>query len=625
MATPPGHRVLTLQISGTGVLASFSEELQVPVPKNVRAGDVKRMLAGLLILPEDRISLMVTSSSGAVGKAADGDQLPNVVSVVGITSFERERHEYSCPHAIIGAGHMGLRMALTFVQEREFSFVQIDRNGKLGGTAWLHHANPTSKVQSEFGTYHLDYSVHNPAPTGLPPWPSRAELLRHFETVCDRWGLRGYMKFYKEMTGMEMVKEGSKQEYKLRLTSTDPDDSDDDDKESTIVASSVLCFPGNLSIARRVTFKGEDIFGGCISYGMFGEVDYSVIRDQPVALVGFGAFAVENIRTCCEQHASHIYLICRKKNLCMPRMVSWWLNNSILPVGAAATLKAMEVVYKMIGEDPWSYHSVKANSSKTAVTIDQSARFGIGDIYFLSRYYGKTEVVPGEVGKLTRHQVHIPANAAGGTKARALDATVLLKMLGFDPDFSVDKLMQVKVMTGYWCDGDHCRAVCSEFRSVYAQKFGGTSLSPFAIDACYMLMHVLHFPADFRQMMDSGMMPKHKADKKYPAVVQEAKSGQMMSILLGSLNPFIAQKLAGFDSIKRDRNLAVHSLEEVQKAAEDEWFEYCQLFRDEGDQRPFPPYPYPAEMLKAMVAEQDKAGMLETQRKSGRGQRIAGA
>ncbi|CAE7923793.1 unnamed protein product [Symbiodinium necroappetens] len=76
---------------------------------------------------------------------------------------------------------------------------------------------------------------------------------------------------------------------------------------------------------------------------MFDETDYDALTGKRVAIVGFGAFAVENIRTCCEHRVDKIFLVCRRKNLCMPRMVSWWINGSAFPVSSADVLREMEV------------------------------------------------------------------------------------------------------------------------------------------------------------------------------------------------------------------------------------------------------------------------------------------
>ena len=73
-------------------------------------------------------------------------------------------------------------------------------------------ANKTSKLQTELGTYHLQYDEQNPVrpiwksisvygplgpsvspnpskvPTDMPTWPSRDELLQHFAKAVLRFG-----------------------------------------------------------------------------------------------------------------------------------------------------------------------------------------------------------------------------------------------------------------------------------------------------------------------------------------------------------------------------------------------------------------------------------------------------
>mmetsp|Transcript_56498 Transcript_56498/g.98434 ORF Transcript_56498/g.98434 Transcript_56498/m.98434 type:complete len:88 (+) Transcript_56498:2-265(+) len=75
--------------------------------------------------------------------------------------------------------------------------------------------------------------------------------------------------------------------------------------------------------------------------------------------------------------------------------------------------------------------------------------------------------------------------------------------------------------------------------------------------------------------------------------------------------PWLPIKMAVLNGIKRGKMQGCHSTERIQKMAEDEWYHYCELFKAEGDNRPFPPYPYPIDVLQAQIEEQDQSGALK--------------
>ena len=69
-----------------------------------------------------------------------------------------------------------------------------------------HEANTTSKLQTELGTYHLQYDEarlfcgatfwtknatweDNPVPKNMSTWPSTAELVKHFQEVAEEYGI----------------------------------------------------------------------------------------------------------------------------------------------------------------------------------------------------------------------------------------------------------------------------------------------------------------------------------------------------------------------------------------------------------------------------------------------------
>merc|ERR1712217_856096 len=88
-------------------------------------------------------------------------------------------------------------------------------------------------------------------------------------------------------------------------------------------SSNVTMFPGPLTHPRRNTWPGEDVFGGPIGYGHSSEFDYNNVKGNQGILIGMGAFAHENIRTCCEHGVKKVFNIARHFNLLLPRTCSW--------------------------------------------------------------------------------------------------------------------------------------------------------------------------------------------------------------------------------------------------------------------------------------------------------------
>ncbi|CAE7320740.1 TNPO1 [Symbiodinium sp. CCMP2456] len=392
----------------------------------------------------------------------DHEEVRRKVNVKGIKSFKPERTKYEDPFLIIGAGHIGLRHGLFLLQNDHPNFIIVDRRDKVGGTSWISQANKTSKLQTELGTYHLQYDEQNPVPTDMATWPSRDELLDHFAKVSSEYGLMPYIQLETNVKAITVSGNSCAHgplEVSLEATQNytgvlPPEPTGKGVKQLRV--SSVFMYPGNLSFPRQETYLGEDLFGGMIEYAMFDTIDYDqAARGKDVMIAGHGAFGVENIRTCCEFSAKRIYMVCRRTNLACPRVSSWFCNQSHPAIPCSLFLESMEPAYRLIGYDPWSYHSVTYNAARTSAQISQKARFGIGDVYFLALSMGKCEVIVDEVKRLSEGRVHLQSG-------RELSVQTILKVFGFVGDQEVDRLLKIKSMYGYWADADNRRFTASE-------------------------------------------------------------------------------------------------------------------------------------------------------------------
>lgn len=586
-----------LQIHGT------QEQMTLPVLTSTTVYEVKKMIAVRLGVEPSDMEFVI--KQGCFYRTqTDTEEVRRKVVIRGIKSFTRVRMAWNEPLTIIGAGHLGLRLLMHFLKHEEQNVVLYETKGDVGGTSWIEQANKTSKLQTELGTYHLQFDEDYTVPTNMSTWPNRDELLQHFRQVSRDYGLYPYIRLNTTVKSM-IVDKGPRtgspnladQTYKLELESGVP--SEVEKKLEEVSAAGIFLFPGNLSVPRRETYTGEDLFGGSIHYAMHDNVDYTTCEGQEVAIVGHGAFAVENIRTCCEYSCKKIWLICRRKNLSCPRVTSWFINQAHSAISGRLMMESMQPMYDLIGFDPWTYYAVIANEKRTTVTISQKARFGIGDVYFLAIAMGVCEVVVDQIKRLSRHTVHLE----GGTK---LGCTVMLKLLGFTGQWDNDRLMGVKELTGFWVNEDCRRALFAEPISVSASNFGGTSFSPGARAWIEYFSYFIWFPKDFASVVP--LLPRHKADPQTdrPAYVIDARHGASTGITLDAAVLALQESGAKRGLLKRNKQLECHPPRIFLEECAAEWEEYGRKLERQGAPRSAPLYPYTHEMVDAFLQEELK-------------------
>lgn len=600
---PPSLSVKEVQIKIPGC----NEVLTLPVYTNTKVIEVKTLLEDRLGVDADRLRLVYKTGSN-YRQHQDCDEIARHVVLHGVKSFRRVKKHYEFPHLIIGAGHIGLKFAMTWLMEGVTNFLVVDRKAQVGGTSWLDQANSTSRLQTEVGVYHLEYHENHGWPDWASdnPWPSRDKLLEHFQDVSERYGLLPYVRLNTSANSLNVIgKEYWSQSYEVTMKTKGKE-------EEVFRAASVSLFPGNLTNPKRVTYPGEDTFEGDIVYGISNAFNYEKVRGNNVMIVGSGAFAVENVRTCVEFCAKKVYMVCRRKTISMPRLVSWFINQSAQAISAKLTLDAMTPMYDLIGVDQWSYYSVISNEARTNVTIKQKARFGIGDVYFLAAACGYCEHIVDDTKRVSGNTIHLNS----GRKLE--DVRSILKLCGFNGEFANDRLLKIKELYGWWVNKDYRRYIVAEPIFVDAGNFGSTSFSPGAINWSETQAHLLMYPKDWEPLYEGNCFPVHEADEEIsrPAYVVEALHGSLVGLTLGAMVRGIAERSMVTGPLKRQRQLEIHPPEKFLECCKREWNEWKTTIEDLG-YTGAPEYPYTLDMVKDLM-QQEMTELARQQARMGR-------
>lgn len=289
-----------------------------------------------------------------------------------------------------------------------------------------------------------------------------------------------------------------------------------------------------------------------------------------------------------------------------PRPASWFVNQANPPISAAQMIDMLAVSYvkyvKVNGEvfNPWTCHSVYANSSRTHATIMQKTRFGIGDVYFLAQAYGLLDIIVDEVKRCTYHTLHLE----GGGK---IECDVVLKCTGCLGDWKVDKLMRIKEMRGLYVNGDFRRACSGEADGINAAQFAATTAGPGYYSMTKQVIHFWDVPNDWHRLLDQNVLenlPCHKAGEptdEFPAYFFSAAHSQGAGIALGSMSPLLAAKEAKDGEYKNFIQMHCCPPERIIAEAKADWEQYEEKFRKHGmvpEDAPYIPYLYSFEDIK---------------------------
>lgn len=378
-----------------------------------------------------------------------------------------------------------------------------------------------------------------------------------------------------------------------------------EDQQTNIVnVSAMFNYCGSMTKNREIEYPGEEVFGGMIGYGMNDGTPYDALKGSCTAVLGNGAFAVENIRTCCEFEAEKCYLITRRKNLASPRVACWFAHQGPAPTPARLILKMFEPMYKLAGfGDPWEFWSIHASKDRMNVTIIQNSRFGIGDVTFLAMIYGKAEYVEDLLKRCSRLTLHL-------VSGRTLhNVNNIIKSLGLIGDFEVDRLHKMKQMVGSFCDGDWRRTLTMDAPGMNAANFTSFSVLG-SIGFSRTQKYILDHPKEFFKIQGDLMpqLPVHRAEEKEekPAYVYGVKHAMAAGILLESMMPKVQQLGALDGEYKHKLYHASHPTDYMLKQVKASWDAYQETWQAQGSNHEYVPYPYTRAMIDEYFQEYSK-------------------
>ena len=219
-----------------------------------------------------------------------------------------DRGKAAPPHlvevAVVGAGMAGLIVLSAFASLCDV--ICLERSNSVGGV-WHTCANPFSRVNSSEPSYRLPVSKNVPNTNHS----HHTEILEDTLSLIMQRDLIGRIFTKIDVTKVEKRNGEVNRSQKVWLLEGKAEAVEREVHLQSSVA--VLCVNRRLGAPRNLVIPGEAHFNGKILRGLFGDTKGLKASGKRVLLLGMGAFALENMRTCLEMGAVHSTIVARRR------------------------------------------------------------------------------------------------------------------------------------------------------------------------------------------------------------------------------------------------------------------------------------------------------------------------
>jgi len=321
---------------------------------------------------------------------------------------------------VVGAGVTGLYAARR-LKEKGLTCCVLDERDMVGGI-WSRYANRTSQVNSSEGAYRL---IEKQTRCNRDHSTTR-EILEDIAQLAEETHDRLYLQ-----TRVEQVRK-SGDGYEVRLTR---------DRQAVRLKckGAILAINDRVGAPRKIQWKDEARFQGPILSGFADSTAGFDWRGKRVAIVGMGAFAVENARTALEGGADQVTVICRRHGTVCPKIIDYL--NFATPYDQdfkhprKSNMRNMLLwknLYKLSGAtEPECWMGKIKHDGHT---------ISVSDIWFIAHHLKKLHTVKGTVAQMDQKGVVLD-------QGRFIEADVVVNCVGFERNAPVAKALSAYAET----------------------------------------------------------------------------------------------------------------------------------------------------------------------------------
>lgn len=319
---------------------------------------------------------------------------------------------------IVGAGLAGLVVAAEFRKAGVRMLAVLEKGAVVGGT-WRLYGNATSRVNTSEPAYRLEVPRSHPNTNHS----HRSEILKDTTRLIEQHALVECIHTHSEVNCASSTTNGWLLcGWRAQVAFALP------------CLRVVLCTNRRLGRPRQMHLPGEQTFRGMVLRGIGGDVDELQCRGTRVAILGMGAFAIENMRTALERGARHVGLLCRRRGSVCPQIVDW--INFIRPFnsegmhgreGDAVVLAHWQRAYNLSGAAPpecWQEGMLKPDGH----TVSTS------DMFFVAHHMQMLTTQLGRAKCLNARSIVV-------SSSKRVDADVLIKCVGFEINEQNEKIL----------------------------------------------------------------------------------------------------------------------------------------------------------------------------------------